>query len=525
VSARKIGMLLLLLAFGATVETAWQVRSDVHIGPEGCRVMGGRFYGPSYSFEQTAERAVGASARLEVRNAFGGVRVAAGAPGTVRVKLRKVVYLPTEEKAKAFADRIELRLSGGDSTLSVTTNRDEVGRGEDTGFETHLEIEAPPDVAVSVRNEHGHVDLAGLASAEVVSSFDGVSLARIAGEARVESRHGDVSVSEVNGPAAVSSRHGAVELSDVRGAVTLDVEHGSTTLRRTGAVEAKQQHGSFTAEAVAGDLVVRGSHSAVDGSDVTGRADVETSFGHAKLARVGAGARARVEHGRVEAEDVTGGLVAMASHDGVTARHVDGAVEIEAQNGNVEASALSGGARVRSSGGDVELDGFAGAVEVEVDRGSARLSPRALISAPISVDVRHGDANLRVPDGSRATVDAESRRGEVRSELGELPVPEERRHGRGLQLSGAIGGGGAMVKLRADGDVALDSHGAASSIADRDVARPSLEAVPAAAEATPAPSPSATVAPEPAAKPTPRPTPKPEAPAEAPAEAPNVEAP
>ena len=55
-SARKIGLLLLLLGFGATVETAWQVRGDVGIGPEGCRVIGGRFYGPSWSFEQTAER-------------------------------------------------------------------------------------------------------------------------------------------------------------------------------------------------------------------------------------------------------------------------------------------------------------------------------------------------------------------------------------------------------------------------------------------------------------------------------------
>ena len=105
-SARKIGMLLLLLAFGATVETAWQVRGDVRIGPEGCRVMSGRFYGPSFTFEQTAERAVAAAApRIEVRNAFGEVRVVAGAPGTVRVRLRKVVFLPTEDKAKAFADR------------------------------------------------------------------------------------------------------------------------------------------------------------------------------------------------------------------------------------------------------------------------------------------------------------------------------------------------------------------------------------------------------------------------------------
>ena len=76
-SARKIGLLLLLLGFGAAIETAWHVRGDVRIGPEGCRVIGGRFYGPSYAFEQTAERALpaGEAPRLEVRNGFGGVSV------------------------------------------------------------------------------------------------------------------------------------------------------------------------------------------------------------------------------------------------------------------------------------------------------------------------------------------------------------------------------------------------------------------------------------------------------------------
>ena len=34
---RKIGLLLLILAFGASVETAWTVRHNAGFGPEGCR--------------------------------------------------------------------------------------------------------------------------------------------------------------------------------------------------------------------------------------------------------------------------------------------------------------------------------------------------------------------------------------------------------------------------------------------------------------------------------------------------------
>jgi len=505
VSGRKIGMLLLLLAFGATVETAWQVRGDVRIGPEGCRVMGGRFYGPSWSFEQAAERAVSASARLEVRNEFGEVRVTPGAAGIVRVKLRKVVFLPTEDKAREFAERIELRLAGDGSPLSVGTNREDLGRTQDVGFETHLEIEAPPDTAVSVRNEHGRVDLTGFASAEVDSSFDGVTVARIAGDARIDSKHGDVSLSDVGGAATVSSRHGGVEVADVRGNVKLDVQHGDTTARRTGGIEAEQQFGRFTAASVGGDLVVRGSHSEVDVSDVSGHAEVETSFGAAQLARVGGGASAKAEHGGVTAEDVTGALAAKASHGSVTVHRVDGRAELEADHGAVEAGGIAGGARAAATNGDVELDGFSGEVVVDVERGSARLTPRAAIAAPITVNVRNGEATLRVPDGSRASVEAESRRGEVRSEVPGLAVPdEEERHGRGRQVTSAIGGGGPQVQVRADGDVSFESHGSAAAIADRPVAKPSLAAAPAA-EGQPSPAPAE--AERKAASPAPRTTP------------------
>ena len=56
-SARKIGFLILILLFGAVVEIAWNVRENRYsLGPEGCRVLGGRFYGPSFDFEETAER-------------------------------------------------------------------------------------------------------------------------------------------------------------------------------------------------------------------------------------------------------------------------------------------------------------------------------------------------------------------------------------------------------------------------------------------------------------------------------------
>jgi hypothetical protein len=482
-SARKIGLLILLLGFGAAIETAWQVRGDWRIGPEGCRVIGGRFYGPSYSFEQTAERALPAAEapRLEVKNAFGGVSVTAGAPGVVKVKLRKIVFLPTEEQARAFADRVELRVSGEGATVRVGTNRDEIARSEDVGLETHLEIETPAATAVDIRNEHGHVALAGVASADVVSSFDGVAIDKIAGAVKLEARHGDVRASGVGGVLTLTARHGSVEVSDVAGPAKIEVEHGDLSARSTGALDVTIQFGGLEAEGVRGDLVVRGAHAELRATDVAQRAEVETSFAGIHLVRVGGDVRATAQHGEVAAEDVSGGLIAETTHAGIDLARVDGAVQATADHGEVEARGLGRGAKIRASGGDVRLDGFTGPVDVEVERGSARLAPRAPLTAQVIVSATQGEIHLDVPEGSRFDLEAESRRGELRAEVPGLTTSETGgERGRAHRVAGKLAGGGIAVRLRADGDVTLEGK-PAGPISDRPAARPSATTPPAEA--------------------------------------------
>jgi hypothetical protein len=522
-SARKIGLLILILGFGAAIETAWQVRGDVRIGPEGCRVIGGRFYGPSYAFEQAEERTLtpGEAPRLEIENAFGGVSVTAGAPGVLKVKLRKVVFLPTEEKARAFADRVELRLSGDGARVRVGTNREEISRGEDVGLETHMEIEAPPDSVVEIRNQHGRVDLAGVASADVVSSFDGVSVEKLAGALKLEARNGDVRASGIGAGLELTARHGNVEVSEVAGASKLDVEHGDLSARKTGALDVAMKYGGFEAEGVRGDLVVRGGHAEVRATDVAGRAEVETSFAGIHLTRVGGDVRATARNGEVTAEDVAGGLFAETTHEGVSLDRVDGPVQVTVDHGGVEARGLAKGAKVRTSGGDVSLDGFAGPVEVEVERGSARLAPRAALAAEVTVSATQGEVRLEVPEGSRFDLEAESRRGELSAEVPGLTTSETGGEpGRAHRVTGKLAGGGIAVRLHADGDVTLEAKPAAP-VTDRPVAKPAAAAppppeappAPAAAPST-APTPKPPAAPPKAAPQPPVPPQKPEAPEE-----------
>ena len=454
--ASKIGLLLVVLGFGGVVETAWSVRQNIGFGPQGCRVLAGRFYGPSFTFDAQQTMPVPAATTIEVDNAFGGVDVRAGEPGQVKISLRKVVFRPTEPQARAFASEVQIKAALEGMVLRVGTNRDELenrAEGREVGFETHLEVTVPPATAVTVRNEHGRVGVADAAAADVTNSFDAVRVERVSGAARIQSRHGDVAASTVGGDLSLVARHGRVEVEDIQGRVTVDSEHGDVSAARTGGLVVRATHGDVGVESVRGDLEVRGEHGPVRVRDVSGAASVESSFGDAQLEKVGGDARVTVAHGGIDASDVVGGVTAETSHADVTLARIGGPVQVKVSHGGVKARALEKGAQVTASG-DVEIDGFRGDVRVEVDRGGVVLVPAGALTDRVWVSATHGAVRLEVPAGSRFALDATAEPGEV-----EVDVP-------GLVLTstssgvakGEIGGGGNPVHLQArHGDVRVQA--------------------------------------------------------------------
>ncbi len=457
-SARKIGFLILILVFGAVVETAWSVRENrFYFGPEGLRILGGRFYGPSFTFEESTERAVSGDQELEieVRNSFGNVRILPGEGASVRVDLRKVVFRPTEEKARAFAERVELRFEEEDGRVRISTNRNDVPGRDKVGFETHLDVHVPATAKAVVGNDHGSVEVSGIARAEIKASYGDVHVERIEGPVSIEARHGDVHATELGAELSLESRHGDVEVVGVTGHSTLDVQHGALTVRRSATFEAKAFHGAFAAESVGGDLTLEARHAGAVIADVAGSVDVQTSYESVRLERIGGNVTARVEHGSVRAEGVKGALTAETTHDGVWLDGVSGRVEVAVRGGGVEARELKGGAHVRSRG-DVSIDGFGGTIDVETESGDILLKPGRPITEPVTASARKGAVRLEVPAGSRFALEAESRHGEL-----VLDVPElESSSGNG-RITGTMGGGGATVLLTADEDVTVAPGGSA----------------------------------------------------------------
>jgi DUF4097 and DUF4098 domain-containing protein YvlB len=379
------------------------------------------------------------------------VRVIQGVPGEVRISLRKVVFQQTEGAARDFAARVHVEKTLTGAVLRITTNRRELEYGpDDVGFETHLEIAVPPDTPVKVLAEHGRVDIADAARAEVTNSYDSVEVERIQGPVTIDSRHGDVSVSEVGGTLSVLARHGDVEARDVAGASTLTVEHGSVSAERLSGLTLTVQHGELKATDIRGDLQVHGEHTGVEASGVTGRAAIDTSFGDVVAENVTGELRAKAERGSVRASDVSGAVFATASFDDVVLARIAGPVIVSVEHGGLRATGLEKGAWARVSGDEVVLDGFRGAVDVEVQRAGIELVPTGALTEPVTATATHGGIRLQVPRESRIDLEAAAPGGELQVDVPGLVLSRT----EATRASGQMGGGGSAVRLTADhGDV------------------------------------------------------------------------
>lgn len=465
--ASKVGLLILILGFGGTVETAWQVRNRLGVGPWDWQVLtGNKFSGPSWSFEDNDSEVVPEGTTVEVENAFGGVRAVQGAPGEVKVVLRKVVFRRDEAEAGTFAGRIRLARSLEGATLKIGTNRREVEasqEGHRIGFETHLEVTLPPGTRLKVQNEHGATDVSDVAEARVWGSYDAVRVQRVAGVAEVNSRHADVTVADVKGTLSLSARHGGVEIRQVQGRATLVVEHGNVAANEVGGLDLKLRHGALNADGIMGDLEFEGQHAGVRAIAVTGRVVVETSYQDVAVERVGGDVRLVSKHGEVRAADVAGAVYAEARYDDVELERIAGPVEVRVTHGGLQARGLEKGALVRTAGDDVVIDGFKGSLDIQADRGGVRLVPSSPLAEAMIVRVTHGGIDLAVPEGSRFTLDASSAGGEVTaSVVGFTPTQTGP-----LRVTGTMGGGGATVSLSAEGGNVELRPGAAVSTANR----------------------------------------------------------
>ncbi len=461
--ASRLGLLLLILGFGVFIEAVWDARAHISIGASGCRVLAGRFYGPSFEFEDQARlEPSGASLPIVINNSFGDVTVSPGEGSSVQVELRKVIFRPTQAEAEEFAGRIRIALREESGRILLENNRSDLAAEHsghrEIGFETHFTVHVPRGSTLRIDNSHGGVDVEDMGAVEVTNSYEPLRVRRISGPTVLTNRHGSVHAEQVAGTLRVASRYADVEIQDVDGTAALDAHHGDVQARSVAALDLKIRHGRLDTEDVGGALSVHGSHASVSASRVMGRCDVETTWGDVTLSELADSARVTASHGALRASDIAGSFDGETSYKDAEIERVGGKVGLRLRQGGLTGRDLKGGAEIETSGEDLLLERFEGPVKVNASRGNVRLLSADPLTEDLQVVAAHGDIVLGVPASSRFDLDATARRGaiEIDPQL-ELVVQSRDEGRRSQQVEGSLGGGGASVMLRAErGNVRIE---------------------------------------------------------------------
>ncbi|HYM62103.1 MAG TPA: DUF4097 family beta strand repeat-containing protein [Thermoanaerobaculia bacterium] len=132
-------------------------------------------------------------------------------------------------------------------------------------------------------------------------------------------------------------------------------------------------------------------------------------------------------------------------------------VNVDNTNGAIELSGVSGNLKLETTNGRITADPASGRLEAHSTNGSihARLL-RVDGDRPLNIETTNGRIEITVPPALRATLDARTTNGSVRSDL---PVTVAAHSGGGrTSLQGTINGGGPELILRTtNGSIAIKS--------------------------------------------------------------------
>ena len=230
---------------------------------------------------------------------------------------------------------------------------------------------------------------------------------------------GHVEIDDVDGEVAVKTGGGHIEFGEVGGSLSIDTGGGHIQGGRLGGV---------------GHIETGGGH--IEIGDAMGDLEVRSGGGH------------------IEIGDVDGALTVRTGGGHVEAGHVVGDVEMKSGGGHVGLGGCEGDVTVNTGGGEIELEELEGHVLAHTGGGDIRVALAPGNGAGVDLESGDdGDIILEIPSGLGFDIDAvASGRVETDPSLGFAGNQKTDR------LSGTIGGGGNVLRIRAeDGDIRIVS--------------------------------------------------------------------
>jgi hypothetical protein len=234
------------------------------------------------------------------------------------------------------------------------------------------------------------------------------------GETTINANHGDISVTGVRAPVNVTANHGDIALKSIGGTVSAHINN---------------RDASFSAHNITGDVYVRGHGDEMNISDVSGQVALEGEF-----------------YGDTHLEHLRGATSFRSNRTQLSLARLDGQLDISPDS-DLSASQVAGPVTLRTRSRNVTLDRVSGDTEVTDSDGSVDI-----VAVPeagehigsITVNDKNGEVNVTVPEHAGFTVDAETKGGEIESDLDLKSTGEH----NDTTLQGTVGAGGPKLLIR-----------------------------------------------------------------------------
>jgi DUF4097 and DUF4098 domain-containing protein YvlB len=253
----------------------------------------------------------------------------------------------------------------------------------------------------------------------------------------VEGSRVDMTITVPNGTATtVGGDHGHIHVSSLKAPVTVTANHGDVEFDAIGGnimTHINNKNSSLSARGITGDVTVEGNCKDVDVADVTGAVSLGGDF-----------------FGKTHAERIGGAFRFHTSRTDFQLGRLDG--ELDIRRGELSGDQIVGPVSLSARSYNVTLNRVAGDVSVTTSDGSVDVT-----SAPpmgnVTIQNRNGSVSVTVPEHAAFSVQAETRDGDVDTDLPSLAKSEENNTAR---LSGSVGGGGSLVRINTtDNDISL----------------------------------------------------------------------
>jgi hypothetical protein len=257
---------------------------------------------------RTVERTlpVAGEADLDVSSGPGGVRIFAGAAGTVRVR---AMIRPLAGAADLGLAELNIRALEQKPPIEQAGNRIRVGFLSDASILGRVsityEIEAPRESRCRVVTSSGAIHVAGIAGPATLRSSSGrIEVDSASGEVVVDNSSGAVVVRRSGGRVAARTTSGHVQVLDTKGPVDVETSSGGTEIDNiAGEVKSRTNSSSIVINGAAAGVSATNHSGSIDAHGIAGEVQAQTGSGAIRISQVKpAPITARTETGAIKVD-------------------------------------------------------------------------------------------------------------------------------------------------------------------------------------------------------------------------------